>query len=113
MNKLSSTLTAVAAVLALAPSLSMATTPDPRAAQCFKAFEAKLSQKFTPAPKVQDTRLLGSSLFAPGLEQASVDQYTMIATNPKNHVEVLKASCVLNSAGQVVSLTEIIPGSLL
>jgi len=41
-----------------------------------------------------------------------VFQYTMTATNPKNHAEVLKASCVVNNAGSVVSLTEIVPGSL-
>jgi hypothetical protein len=36
----------------------------------------------------------------------------MIATNPRNHAEVLKARCVVNSSGNVVSLREIAPGSL-
>jgi hypothetical protein len=111
MNKLSLTLTAVAAVLAVAPSLSSAAAPDAMADQCFKAFEAKLSAKFAPAPKVQDTHLL-SSPFVSGLDQSGVIQYTMTATNPKNHTEVLKANCVVNTAGSVLSLKEIVPGSL-
>ena len=111
MNKLSMTLTAVAAALALAPSLSSAAAPNPLAEQCFKAFEAKLTEKFTPTPKVLDTRLL-SSPFISGFEQSNVFQYTMTATNPKNHAEVLKASCLVNNAGSVLSLTEIVPGSL-
>src|SRR5277367_6713418 len=101
MNKLSMTLTAVAAALALAPSLALAASSDAKAEQCFKAFEAKLNEKFTPAPKVQDTRLLKSPFFS-GSEQTSLFQYTMTATNPKNNAEVLKASCVVNSAGSVV-----------
>lgn len=111
MNKLSMTLTAVAAALAIAPSLSMAATPNPLAEQCFKAFEARLTEKFTPAPKVLDTRLLYSPNVS-SFDQSSVFQYTMTATNPKNHAEVLKASCLVNNAGGVVSLTEIAPGSL-
>jgi len=110
MNKLSMTLTAVAAALATAPSLSSAAT-SPLADQCFKAFEAKLTQKFTPAPKVLDTRLLTSPSVS-GFEQSNLFQYTMTATNPKNHAEVLKASCLVNNAGSVLSLTEIVPGSL-
>jgi hypothetical protein len=110
MNKPSMTLAAVAAALAIAPSLSMAASANPLAEQCFKAFEAKLTEKFTPAPKVLDTRLLSSPYS--GLEQSNVFQYTMTATNPKNHSEVLKASCIVNNAGSVVSLTEIAPGSL-
>ena len=111
MNKLSITLTAVAAALATAPGLALAAPPNPLAEQCFKAFEAKLTEKFTPAPKVLDTRLL-SSPFLSGLEQSDALQYTMIATNPRNHAEVLKASCVVNSSGNVGSLREIAPGSL-
>jgi hypothetical protein len=111
MNKLSMTLTAVAAALVIAPSLALAGSPNPLADQCFKAFEAKLTEKFTPAPKVLDTRLLSSPFYS-GLEQSNVFQYTMTATNPKNHAEVLKASCIVNNAGSVVSLTEIAPGSL-
>jgi hypothetical protein len=111
MNKLSMTLTTVAAALAIAPSLSLAASPNPLAEHCFQAFEAKLTEKFTPAPKVLDTRLLSSPSLS-GLEQSSMFQYTMTATNPKNHAEVLKASCIVNNAGTVVSLTEIAPGSL-
>jgi hypothetical protein len=111
MNKLSMTVTAVAAALAVAPSLSMAATPNVLAEQCFKAFEARLTEKFTPAPKVLDTRLLYSPSVS-SFEQSNVFQYTMTATNPKNHAEVLKASCLVNNAGGVVSLTEIAPGSL-
>jgi hypothetical protein len=110
MNKLSMTLTAVAAVLGLTPALSQAASSDPMAQQCFKAFETRLSQKFTPAPRVQDTHVLGSS-FASGLEQTSVVEYKMTATNPRNHAEVLRASCLVNSAG-VISLTETTPSSL-
>jgi hypothetical protein len=111
MNKLSMTLTAVAAALAIAPSLSSAATSNPLADQCFKAFEAKLTQKFTPAPKVLDTRLLSSPSVS-AFEQSNLFQYTMTATNPKNHAEVLKANCLVNNAGSVLSLTEIVPGSL-
>lgn len=111
MNKITMTLTAVAAALSLTPALSQAAGVDPMAEQCFKAFETKLSEKFTPAPRVQDTHLLSSPAFASVLDQSSVVEYKMTATNPKNHAEVLRASCLVNSGG-VLSLTETTDHSL-
>lgn len=110
MNKRTMTLAALSAALSLTPVLSQAATTDAMAEQCFKAFETKLSEKFTPTPKVQDTHVLGSS-FTSGLEQTSLVEYRMTATNPRNHEEVLRASCLVNSGG-VVSLTETTANSL-
>ena len=102
------TLSALLTTAAALPGTSRAITPDAVAAQCFKAFETRLSEKFSPAPKVQDTRVIGQNAFSPA-DYISGSEYMMVATNPRNHAEVLRASCVVTD-GRVVSLTELQPG---
>lgn len=97
------TLTIAAASLAVTamPVLAQAGSSNKGYESCVKAFVASLAGKYETAPKLKESHYIDRGGFG------APSEMTMIAHNAAaGHEEVARATCTVNTEGEVVSLRD-------
>ncbi len=96
--------------LSMLPQWAHADAIDPKAAQCFKAVEGVLTTNYTPAPRVLNSKMVDDAIYKwdwdAGIREFS-KEFTMTVLNARSHQPVIRASCVVNSQGVVISFKEL------
>jgi hypothetical protein len=69
--------------------------------RCVKAFVLTLPEKIGAAPRLRESRFIGSDH-----RGDTPAEYAMTATNPKTNQAVWKAVCTVDSHGEVVAMRD-------
>jgi hypothetical protein len=100
------TIVAIAASLAATPMLVSAANSSQKFDNCVKAFMADLSKKSPVTLKLRDSHYLGDDGLAAGdlPSTGGVRELDLVARDAHDHHAIARASCAVNSQGDVVEL---------